>query len=136
MRGQDNISSKEGLFYAVTGVRPESARLNNWERYSESMAEYLDPDTTADYYFIVVSKNDTGCVFWTSLKKLNRVVPNGNNPPFQCAWRDNRQRVDRPPREAVAHLLNVLEETFRLRADAYLCFEKTLAPRLRDLDVF
>jgi hypothetical protein len=134
MRGQDNISSKEGLFYAITGVRPEKASLATWKRYCESTAQCLDPETSADYYFIVVSKKDIGHVFWTSLKKIKRVVPNGNNPPFQCAWRDNQQRIDRPPRESVAHLLNVLEETFRLRADAYLCFKETLAPRLRDFN--
>ncbi|MDR1350865.1 MAG: hypothetical protein LBJ59_08865 [Zoogloeaceae bacterium] len=134
MRGQDNISSKEGLFYAVTGVRLEKVRLNTWERYCESTAKYLDPDTDADYYFLVVSKNNIGNVFWASLKKINQVVPNGNNPPFQCAWRDNQKRVDRPSRESISHLLNVLGETFRLRADAYLRFNETLALRLRDFD--
>lgn len=134
MRGQDNISSKEGLFYAVTGVRPESVALNNWERYCEAVAEHLDPDTAADYYFLVVSKNDVGHVFWTSLKQIDRVVPNGNNPPFQCAWRDNQQRVERSPREAVARLLGVLGETFRLRAEAWRYYNDTLAPRLCGLD--
>ncbi|THF67110.1 hypothetical protein E6C76_01610 [Pseudothauera nasutitermitis] len=134
MRGQDNISSKEGLFYAVTGIRPERIGLNNWERYCEAVAEHLDPDTTADYYFLVVSKNDVGHVFWTSLKQINRVVPNGNNPPFQCAWRDNQVRVERPPREAVARLLGVLGETFRLRAEAWRYYGEILAPRVNGLE--
>ncbi|MCL1825603.1 MAG: hypothetical protein FWG26_06610 [Betaproteobacteria bacterium] len=134
MRGQDNISSKEGLFYAVTGVRPENARLHTWEHYCEAVAEHLDPETLADYYFLVVSKNDVGDVFWTSLKKLNRVVPNGNNPPFQCAWRDNQKKVDRPSQDAVINLLKVLGETFRLRADAYRQYNEVLVPRLNDFD--
>lgn len=130
MRGQDNLSSKEGLFYAVTGVRPETVALNNWERYCEAVATHLDPATAADYYFLVVSKNEVGHVFWTSLKQLDRVVPNGNNPPFQCAWRDNQERVERRPEEAVARLLGVLGETFRLRAEAYRYYGEILAPRL------
>jgi hypothetical protein len=134
IRGHDNISSKEGLFYALTGVRPENARLNNWESYCEALAEHLDPEKSADYYFLVVSKNAVGHVFWTSLKKLNRVIPNGNNPPFQCAWRDNQQRIERPSRAAMIHLLNAIGETFRLRANAYSQYTKILLPRLKEFD--
>jgi hypothetical protein len=135
MSGQDNISSKEGLFYAVTGVRPENARLSNWRSYCESLAENLNPETPADYYFLVISKNNIGTVFWTSLKNINRVVPNGSNPPFQCSWRDNQLRIERPPQEAVAHLLSVLGKTFKLRADAYLRYQEILAPRLSEINV-
>lgn len=132
MRGQDNISSKEGLFYAVTGKRPGDIPLNTWEKYCEAVAEHLNPETSADYYFLVVSKNNLGHVFWTSLKQINNVAPNGNNPPFQCAWKDNQTRVTRPSDEAVTKLLMALGETFRLRAEAYNSYKKILAPLLEE----
>lgn len=128
MRGQDNISSKEGLFYALTGTNPADAALNTWPRYCNLLAQRLNPRSDADYYFFVVSKRNVGHVFWNSLKRLTVVVPNGNNPPFQANWERNQERVERNPSEAAHMLMRALGETFKLRADAFLAFQEYLTP--------
>lgn len=130
MKGQDNVSSKEGLYYALTGRKPEDESLNTWERYCTALSEHVDLEAKSDYYFLVVSKNSPGHVFWTSLKQLSHIVPNGNNPPFQCNWGENQTRIERPANEAARMLLETLGETFRLRAEAWHSFQRTLAPKL------
>lgn len=119
MNGQDNISSKEGLYYALTGRKPTGGDIRTWPLFCKSLADNLDPTSAADYYFFVVSKRDPGNVFWTSLKQIQSVVPNGNNPPFQADWARNQTRAIRTPDESARMLLSVLGETFRLRAQAW-----------------
>jgi hypothetical protein len=85
----DNVSSKLGLFYALTGLEPETITgLNTWQKYNEKITENFNPNSEADYYFIVYFKNEEMFLF-TSLKRINILVPNGNNLPFQCKWSDN-----------------------------------------------
>lgn len=133
LQGNDNVSSKEGLFYALTGVRPIGPLTYNWDRYCANLADNLGADRRADYYLLVVSKATVGTVFWTSLKQLEAVTSNGNNPPFQCNWARNQKRVERSFEDASAMLLSALRETFRLRADAYLSFEKHLDGVLEEI---
>lgn len=87
-KSADNVSSKEGLFYALTGERPEEHKLNTWERYIQALTAYYNVESTKDYYFLVVFK-DTGHILFTSLLQLQKIVPNGNNLPFQCNWKSN-----------------------------------------------
>jgi hypothetical protein len=132
-RGRDDLSSKDGLFYALTGKDPEHC---DWDRYCQELAAHLKRDNCcADYYYIVVQKSRPGTprgnVFWTSLLALRCVHPNGNRPPFQCHWAENTERLSWPRKEAVAYLLGVLEETLTLRANASASFKKHLTPMLR-----
>jgi len=122
LKGNDNLSSKEGVFFALTGVDPKDVHINDWESYCEAIGAHLASDPSADYYFLVVSKNQPGDVFWTSLKRLQELTPNGNNPPFQCNWSKNRQHAIRTVQEAQTYILRTLQQTFILRAKALESF--------------
>ena len=84
---------------------------------------HLAHNPDADYYFLVINKTQAGDVFWTSLKRLPELTPNGNNPPFQCNWSKNRQHIERTQQEAEAYILGVLRQTFVLRAKALESFD-------------
>lgn len=137
LRGNDNLSSKAGLFYALTGIRPSNALIRNWDLFCQNMAASVKrTDCSADYYFLVVRKDEGGDqekrVFWTSLLQLKSVKPNGSNPPFQCKWRENMERQTRSRAEAVDDLLDVVGETFVLRAKALDSFKQHVAPGLSE----
>ncbi len=123
LEGNDNLSSKEGVFFALTGVDPKKVKINDWERYCEEIGEHLATQPDADYYFLVVNKKTAGDVFWTSLKQLPELTPNGNNPPFQCNWSKNRVRANRSHEESEAYILETLRQTFVLRAKALESFD-------------
>lgn len=104
----DNVSSKLGLFYALTGIEPESITgLNTWQTYNEKIIENFNPGSNADYYFIIYFKTEEIFLF-TSLKRINVLVPNGNNLPFQCKWSDN----DTMTMRSVEDQCNYLMETY------------------------
>lgn len=126
-QSSDNLSSKEGVFYALTGVQPETVKIHTWDRFLEQLSANLGFDSKSDYYFLVVDKVSVGHVFWTSLKRINQLDPNGNNPPFQCHWGKNQMRKERAEEDACRYVLAVLGETFRLRAEAWNSF-KTYFP--------
>lgn len=130
LKTSDNISSKEGVFYALTGVQPNDVGINNWELFCEQLSNLLGTNPLADYYFMVVGKGLKAEVFWTSLKQIYELVPNGNNPPFQCNWGRNRKRFSRSQQEAQKYILGILRETFRLRAEALNSFNRHLSPHV------
>ncbi|WP_018605015.1 hypothetical protein [Uliginosibacterium gangwonense] len=123
-QGSDNLSSKEGVFYALTGVDPHSVTINTWEKFCARLHENLGRDPNADYYFVIVNKQEVGDVFWTSLKSICQLDANGNNPPFQCNWSKNRDRIQRSEAEAQDYILSVLGSSFRLRAEAWNSFQQ------------
>jgi hypothetical protein len=125
-RTSDNLSSKEGLFYALTGVDPRTVNINSWDSFCRVMSENLSQVPEADYYFMVVNKVDRGDVFWTSLKNLNVLVANGSNPPYQCKWPNNRNRIERTNQEAIAFLLSVLRRSFVKAANPLISFDRYL----------
>jgi hypothetical protein len=135
--GRDDLSSKKGLFYALTGVNPDSVSIGDWGRFHTELSKRtkLD-DCSADYYYLVVRKPSVeypkAAVFWTSLLQLHHVHPNGSRPPFQCDWRENTERTPWSRQFAICNLLNVLKETLALRADAYTSFQKHMAPVLAE----
>lgn len=87
--GADNVSSKEGLFYALTGMWPETTRgLTHWQSYNTLLTNNFNASLNTDYYFIIYFKEDETFLF-TSLKRINELSPNGNNLPFQCNWSKN-----------------------------------------------
>lgn len=119
-RGSDNLSSKEGLFYAMTGVDPKKVPhaknpkrpwgINSWEPYCAAMAHHFGANKSADYYFLVINKRDVGNVFWTSLRQMATLDPNGSNLPYQANWAKNMQRVERTWEESAAFLMGVFRE--------------------------
>ncbi len=119
--GSDNLSSKEGLFYALTGIDPteEKFSINSWGNYFKNLKKYLNHDETKDYYFLVVDKRpdpEEPMAWIASLKTLNTLVPNGNNLPFQCRWSENKIPHGRNTKEATEFLLSHLAKSIKLRA--------------------
>lgn len=109
-KGADNVSSNQGLVYALTG----KTCGNNWKSIGKTLMSN-DIDKDVDYYFLLVNKNKPGDIYWTSFKRLANIVPNGNNLPFQCCWDNNREQIERTYEEARAFLLNSLKASTEKR---------------------
>lgn len=106
----DNISSKKGLYYALTGRIPE--KINSYQKYNENLIRNYNPNSSSDYYFVVFFKKDHTFLF-TSLKHLNNVVPNGNNLPFQCLWGQEKDNIfHRSSVEQSKYLLNAYIDSY------------------------
>lgn len=119
----DNLNCKLGIYYALTGQIPPFNNGVSWENYFKTLSENLQ-ENTADYYFLIINKDNPNDVFATSLKGLESINPNGNNLPFQAKWDSNRNHIPRDFEEAKNFILNTFAESLKLRADAYLSFRK------------
>ena len=117
----DNASSKNGLYYALTGKI--YVGNTSWHSFLKSLKENM-AETDNDYYFLIINKKDSNDVFYNSLKRLNKVQPNGNNLPFQIKWNENRTPKDRTFEEAKKLLLVGLGKSIKLRADVYFSFKE------------
>ena len=116
--GADNLNCKLGVFYALTGLLPSSVGISNevnWKKYFKLMDEKMATNKNKDYYFLVVDKDDTSNVFYSSLKNLKSISPNGNNLPFQCKWNDNNIRTKRTFIEARDFILKCFKESIEKR---------------------
>lgn len=108
----DNISSKQGMFYTLTGLWPDDVSgLNRWISFNEQLRDNYNFNTDADYYMIVFFKNTEQFLF-TSLKRIQKLVPNGSNLPFQCKWTDNYIYSTRSPEEQCDYILNTFINSF------------------------
>lgn len=88
MNTSDNINSKIGLGYALTNGKILS---NISSIFIKDLKLNLDKLSKKDYYFLIIDKNNTSKSFWTSLKRINILTPNGSNLPFQCNWGRERE---------------------------------------------
>lgn len=113
-RSADNISSKEGMYYALTGRDPKEDKITNFESFNKKITEYYNEDTAADYFFLILFK-EQGTLFFTSLKRLEILTSNGNNLPFQCKWGNNIKYTKRSCHEQSKYILNVYIESFLKR---------------------
>ena len=118
----DNISSKIGMFYALTGIEP-TEELNGWETFNQKLVENINYSGNSDYYFLVVDKKDN-MSFVTSLMNINTLVPNGNNLPFQAKWNDNRTFSKRTREEAVNYVFNTYVESCKKRIQPFAVLEQ------------
>lgn len=108
----DNVSSKKGMFYALTGIWPEDIKgLNKWSSFNEELLKNYNPITDADYYFVIYFKDDENFLF-TSLKHIKTLVPNGNNLPFQCKWKNANTYTLRNIEEQSNYILNTFIDSF------------------------
>ena len=108
----DNVGSKIGMFYALTGIWPDNVKgLNQWKTFNEKLTENFNPTNNSDYYFLVCFK-DTGKFLFTSLKQIETLVPNGNNLPFQCNWGNNIIPTNRSNEEQSYYIINTFIESF------------------------
>ena len=123
----DNLNCKLGIFYALTGCLPSSVNIKNgisWPKYFELMDEKMATNKNKDYYFLVVDKNDSSNVFFSSLKTLNTISPNGNNLPFQCKWCENKTRVERNYKDARNFILDCFRISIEKRDTTGQAFKK------------
>lgn len=110
----DNCSSKLGMGYALSGIENLPT---NWEAFHQILANEIK--TGYDYYFLVVNKNNTSDCFWTSLKRIKTLIPNGNNLPFQCDWSQNRGYSGRSDIEATQYILKTYIESWEKKVNGY-----------------
>lgn len=68
---------------------------------------------------MIINKNDTRDCFWTSLKKIQELIPNGNNLPFQCDWHKNREFSNRDEIEATKYLLDIYIQSWDKKIKDY-----------------
>ena len=112
-KGNDNLSCKLGIYYALTGKNPTGQRLSGWRAYFDKLNADLS-ENDVDYYFLVLNKK-TRKTFMSALKGLQSLVPNGNNLPFQCNWTENTQYKSRTFEEAKDFLLTNFAASIRGR---------------------
>ncbi|WP_297578138.1 restriction endonuclease [Helicobacter sp. UBA3407] len=110
----DNCSSKLGMGYALSGVRNMPLA---WDKFHSMLVDELK--VGYDYYFLVINKNDTQDCFYTSLKRIQTLVPNGNNLPFQCDWSKNREFSNRTEIEAMRYILDIYIKSWDKKVKGY-----------------
>jgi len=110
----DNLSSKLGMGYALTGI--ENLPIA-WEKFNDLVAENLR--VGFDYYFLIANKNNSRDIFWTSLKRIKKLQPNGNNLPFQCDWNKNREFSGRDELSAMRYILEIYVESWDKKTKGY-----------------
>ena len=111
----DNLNCKLGIYYSLTGKKPDFANEIKWKNFFELLVDNIE-ENDQDYYFLIASKNNAKDIFWTSLKQVRTLVPNGNNLPFQSCWFENRIKIKRNFEEAKNFLISNLEESVKKRA--------------------
>jgi hypothetical protein len=109
----DNISSKKGIFYALTGENPENHKIDRWDSFMKKIFELIPSSFPSykDYYFLVFNKKVINDCYWTSLKNLNELNSNASNLPFQSNWEKNRTRKERVYLDAVRFILTSLNKS-------------------------
>lgn len=110
----DNISSKEGLYFSLTGQIKDKCP-NTWGKYFFLLSKNIKESDT-DYFFIVINKNNNDEIIFNSMRRLKSLTPNGNNPPFQCKWSENKDIINRTFDESKFFLIETLSMTVKKRA--------------------
>ena len=105
----DNMSSKEGFMYALTGKTYSElsnyGNLNFWINFNKALVENIQPNEL-DYGFIVLFK-DTKEIILSSVKQLQIAVANGSNLPLQIRWNDNKVPTTRSEIEQINYLMGI-----------------------------
>ena len=118
-RTADNLNSKESIAYALTGIRPEEQKITTWPKFNKVIEENINSCLDTDYYYLVVNKADTSDVFFNSLKCIEKLVPNGNNLPFQCNWAENKNIVEnRSIEDSVNYILYMYDKSLERKEQA------------------
>lgn len=121
-KSADNISSKAGVYFSLTGIICEKYP-NAWDSFFEKLSKNIK-EHPSDYYFIIANKKNNEEIFINSLRRINTLTPNGNNPPFQCEWSKNKNMKERSFDEAKQYIIGTLYKTAKLRAKILTEMEK------------
>jgi len=120
-KSADNFSSKEAILYTLTDIPVEEiTNYKSWNKFENALIE-RSVDTQRNYYIIVVNKK-TGEVTLQSLKTLNKLTSNGNNLPFQIAWKDNMKVVERNYQESRKFILDSYVESVEKKINQHKCY--------------
>ncbi|MGZ9414602.1 hypothetical protein [Mycoplasma sp. 5370] len=119
----DNLNSKGGIYFALTGNKPDFSNQINWNDYFQKLHDNIK-ENYKDYYFLIIDKNNLKESFYTSLKQIETLVSNGNNLPFQCIWSKNKNLKYRTYNEAKQFILHYLRESIEKRANILNDFNK------------
>lgn len=124
----DNVSSKLGMYYALTGIEPDKqSGLNQWEGYMNSLyANICYDNIDADYFFLIVNKEDAS-VHVTSLMNIKKLTPNGNNLPFQARGKDNFTSGGRDRAAAIDYILDVFYASWEKKCSAFATLQNLRA---------
>ena len=116
MSGADNVSSKKGLVYALTGKLPNNTHQNCLDLLESG---FVDSDEY-DYGFLIVDKN-TKKLYVTSIKNLDvrYLVSNGNNLPFQCNWSENYKFTNRTVEEQSKYLMEIYFQSWLKKLNGF-----------------
>lgn len=112
----DNISSKDGMFYAITGLDPRAEKVTPFQVFENKLLNNIDYNGDADYYFIIFFKN-TKEIFFTSLKRICTLISNGSNLPFQCKWNDNKVYTDRSNKDQIDYIIKMYYESVKKKIE-------------------
>ena len=119
----DNLNCKMGIYYCLTGMIPDFGNEINWDSYFQKLKENIGKSKNRDYYFLVINKSDK-TIFLQTLSSLNKLIPNGNNLPFQCKWDDNKKIIKRNFEERISFILQTFSQSIKLRAKILSDFKK------------
>lgn len=119
----DNLNCKLGIYYVLVGSIPRFKNELNWSQYFYRLSKDMKPND-ADYYFLVINKKDPRDTFWSSLRNITSLSPNGNNLPFQCCWNKNRNRDPKNYENTKEIILSCLKESVEKRSKILLDFQK------------
>lgn len=120
----DNLNCKLGIYYALTGLMPDFSNGIDWLNYFERLKENMGKNQDKDYYFLIINKSNPEEIFATTLKSIKKLQANGNNLPFQCRWKENKEITERTFEESQKFILSKFGESIKLRADIYFNFKK------------
>jgi len=120
----DNLQCKLGIYFALTGQWPDFPNEIPWNQFFNLLKCNLSTNKEKDYYFLIINKRDPSDIFCNSLKKIDTLVPNGNNLPFQCNWGNNRIPKQRTHDEAVRFILGTFYKSIKLRSEILREFEE------------
>ncbi|MWV62313.1 type I DNA topoisomerase [Helicobacter saguini] len=136
IKSADNVDSKDGLYYALTGKQLKND--NVYEKYFQNLKNNLQ-ENNKDYYCLIINliinKNDLNDNFYTSLETLNKIQSHDNDLPFQAKWDDNKHRINRDYNEAKHLLLHNLEKSLELAARAYSVFKECFGNTYTQLNI-
>lgn len=123
--GTDNISSKKGMLYALTGINSDIQKVSEqWNPFHTTLFDNINPNLRTDYYFIVVFKS-TEEVVATSLFEIDLLTPNGNNLPFQCNW-GKLSKTKRTRNEQFDYIIQTYYNSWRKKEEKFTFLQEKM----------
>ena len=114
----DNANATKAILWVFSNLSVNEISHNTSQKI-KALAHSSNIETNRDYYYIVVFKDRDKNTIWTSLRMLNKLRANGNNPPFQINWNENHKRVTRTYKEAKRFILSKYMESLKLQIESY-----------------